>query len=291
MRSAIARTSYSLWLMKTMLWPSDGQPAEDLEDLVGLLRGQHGGGLVEDEDPRVPIERLEDLDALLPADRQRTDLGLGVHLEPETAAELDDTLVGLLAIEEERPGHRLVAEHDVLGDGQHRHQHEMLVDHADATLDGIRRAGQVDLGPIEKDLPLVRSCETVEDVHECRLAGAVLAEQRVDLTWPHFQVDGVVGDDARIALRDAEHLERRCANCLGLRRHRCLACRSTTPICDGRAPKGGPPILRPGQSPMGGAGVFPHASAGQVTSVPAAIPARAVSILACISAGSLLAAS
>ena len=86
------------------------QPAQDLEDLLGLLRRQHGRGLVEDEDPGVAVERLEDLDALLPADRQRADLGLGVDLEPELPAELDDPPVGLLAVEEVARGQGLVAE-------------------------------------------------------------------------------------------------------------------------------------------------------------------------------------
>ena len=41
------------------------------------------------------------------------------------------------------------------------------------------------------------------------LAGAVLAEQGVDLAGPDLEVDAVVGDDTRIALGDAAHLERR----------------------------------------------------------------------------------
>ena len=89
-RSAISRTSYSLWLMKMMLRPSVGQPAEDGEDLLGLLRGQDRRGLVEDEDPGIAIEGLEDLDALLPADGQVADLGLGVDLEAEPPTQVDD---------------------------------------------------------------------------------------------------------------------------------------------------------------------------------------------------------
>ncbi len=46
-----------------------GQPTQDREDLLGLLGRQHGRRLVEDEDPGVAVERLQDLDPLLPADR------------------------------------------------------------------------------------------------------------------------------------------------------------------------------------------------------------------------------
>ena len=44
------------------------QRADDLEELVRLLRRQHGGRLVEDQDLGAAIERLQDLDALLLAD-------------------------------------------------------------------------------------------------------------------------------------------------------------------------------------------------------------------------------
>ena len=158
-----------------------GEPPQDREDLVGLLGRQHGGGFVEDEDPRIAIERLEDLDPLLPADRQRAHLGLGVDLEAEPAAELDDPAVRLVAVEEEAVGHRLLAEEDVLGDGQDGDEHEVLVDHADAAGDGVGRAGDPDRRPVEEDLALVGRGQPVQDVHQGRLAGAVLAEQGVDL--------------------------------------------------------------------------------------------------------------
>ena len=77
---------------------------------------------------------------------------------------------------------------------------------------------------VDEDLALVRACQPVEDVHQGGLAGAVLAEQRVDLTRPDVQVDRIVRDDARIALGDAPHLESGGANLRGLRRHRCLGC-------------------------------------------------------------------
>ena len=64
------------------------ETAQDLEDLLGLLGRQDGGRLVEDEDLGVAVERLEDLDPLLPADRQRADLDVRVDLEAEPAAEL-----------------------------------------------------------------------------------------------------------------------------------------------------------------------------------------------------------
>ena len=52
MRSAISSTSFSLWLMKMIDIPFALQALQDPEELRRLLRGQHGGRLVEDEDVR-----------------------------------------------------------------------------------------------------------------------------------------------------------------------------------------------------------------------------------------------
>jgi hypothetical protein len=74
-------------------------------------------------------------------------------------------------------GARLVRQHDVLGHGHDRDEHEVLVDHADAELD--RAARRVDRhGPaVDDHVPLVGPVEPVEDRHERRLAGAVLAQR------------------------------------------------------------------------------------------------------------------
>ena len=53
------------------------------------------------------------------------------------------------------------------------------------------------VGPVEAD----------EDVRERALAGAVLAEQRMHLAGQEIEVDAVVRDDAREALRDPAQLE------------------------------------------------------------------------------------
>ena len=75
----------------------------------------------------------------------------------------------------------LDAEHDVLGDGEHRHEHEVLVDHADAGGDRVARAAERDRLAVDQDLALVGLVEAVQDVHQRGLAGAVLAEQGEDL--------------------------------------------------------------------------------------------------------------
>ena len=55
-----------------------GQRAQDLEQVLGLLRGQHRGRLVEHEHLRAPEQRAQDLHPLLRADAQVLDARLGV---------------------------------------------------------------------------------------------------------------------------------------------------------------------------------------------------------------------
>ena len=60
---------------------------------------------------------------------------------------------------------------------------------------------------VDEDLALVRLQQPVEDVHQGRLAGAVLAEQGVDLARLDGEVDVVVGDQVAEALGDAAQFE------------------------------------------------------------------------------------
>src|SRR2546423_12621747 len=62
---------------------------------------------------------------------------------------------------------------------------------------------------IDADLALVRVVEAVEDVHQRRLAGPVLAEQGVYLAPAHVEIDAVVCDHPGEPFRDAAELENR----------------------------------------------------------------------------------
>ena len=74
--------------------------AHDLHQLVGLLRREHGGRLVEDEHLRVARERLDDLDALLHADGQILDERVGVDVEAEALRDLAHALARRVQIEQ-----------------------------------------------------------------------------------------------------------------------------------------------------------------------------------------------
>ena len=85
-----------------------------------------------------------------------------------------------------------MAEDDVLGHGKRRDQHEVLVDHPDAKANGIERTMQVDGLAVEEDLAGIRSQKAVHDVHQGGFAGAVFAQQRVDLAPADVQVHAVI---------------------------------------------------------------------------------------------------
>ena len=109
--------------------------------MIGLVGRQHAGRLVEDQRVGAAIERLQDLHALLQADRQLADDGVGIDLQRVFA--LQPLQLGARmrdAALQERAA--LDAEHDVLQHRERLDQHEMLVHHADAG--GDRRIGGAD---------------------------------------------------------------------------------------------------------------------------------------------------
>src|SRR6266849_1372722 len=103
-------------------------------------------------------------------------------------------------------GYRLTAQHDVLAHREHRDEHEVLVDHADAKPDGVAGAGDLCRCAVDEDLARVGVNEPVQDVHQRALAGPVLPHQSVDLALAHREVDVIVGDHPGPGLGDAAHL-------------------------------------------------------------------------------------
>ena len=183
------------------------QLSHDLEELLCLLRREHGGGLVQDEDVGVAIERLEDLDALLLADRDVLDAGARIDGEAVAVGDLLDAPLRLPHVEEHALARRLLGEDDVLGHRHHRDEHEVLVHHAHPGVDRRARRPQPHRASLDEDLALVRVVQPVEDVHQGGLARAVLSEERVHLPLAQVEPDVVVRDDPREPLRDVPHLE------------------------------------------------------------------------------------
>ena len=73
-----------------------------------------------------------------------------------------------------------------------------------------RGLGDVDRLAVPADLAGVGLHHAVDDLHQRRLAGAVLAEHRMDLARARREADVVVGEHAGEALGDAAQLQPRC---------------------------------------------------------------------------------
>ena len=141
---------------------------------------------------------------MLLADGELPDARTRLDSEAETPRELVDALLDRARLQQERAADvALVAEHDVLGDGEGRHEPEVLVDHRDARVDRVTRRLELDRLAEEHDLALVRPVEAREDVRQRRLAGAVLSQQGVHLADGGLEVDAVVRDDRGKPLGDS----------------------------------------------------------------------------------------
>ncbi len=111
---------------------------------------------------------------------------------------------------ERSPG-RLHPEHHVVGDREDGDEHEVLVHHADTGGDRVAGTAEGNRLVVDEDLALVRLVEAVQDVHQRRLAGAVLPEQAVDLAGLDRQVDVVVRGERAEPAGQALHLELLCS--------------------------------------------------------------------------------
>ena len=80
-RSVRLMISRSLWVMKTIVLFCDLSDAQHREQLIRLGGRQHRGRFVEHQDFRAAHQRLENLDALLQADRQFADDRVRVDLQ------------------------------------------------------------------------------------------------------------------------------------------------------------------------------------------------------------------
>src|SRR3981081_917134 len=76
------------------------EPAQDAEDLAGLLRRQCRGGLAEPEDAGGAVDRSQDRHALLLSQRQLVEARAGIDGEPEPPREVADAALGRAHVED-----------------------------------------------------------------------------------------------------------------------------------------------------------------------------------------------
>ena len=176
--------------------------------MVGLLRSERTGRLIENQDLGSAKQRLEYLHALLQTHGQLAHPRIGGHFQSVVLGELrEHPARPRLSGREQRALHR--PEDHVLDHGEGIHQHEMLVNHADAGGDGVLAVFDEHRPPRDPDLPLVGPIEAVQDAHQGGLAGAVLADDAVNAATPDGEAHAPVRVHASEVLFDAEKLDRR----------------------------------------------------------------------------------
>ena len=176
-----------------------------LQQARGLLVGEHGGGLVEDQDARAREQHLEDFHALLFGNRKCIDALGRIDVEAQLRGLVADVALYLaqpfaVALEADR---RRRGEQDVLRHGERPHQLEMLVNHADALPGRIARPGEAHRVVVHQQLPGFGRIEPGRDVHERRLARAVLPQQRMHLAPARGEVGVGQRGEAVEGLADA----------------------------------------------------------------------------------------
>ena len=181
------------------------QAFEGLEHLVGFLRRQHRGGLVENDQIGLLQQAADDLDALAFTHREIAHHGVRI----ERQAVIDGELAGGLGDLRDR-GLFLQHERDVFGRRQRLEQRKMLENHADAETAGLARAADAHRLTLPQDLALGGIEHAEHHLDERRLAGAVLPEKCVNLARRDRQIDAVTSLDLPEDLGQTDGLQERC---------------------------------------------------------------------------------
>jgi len=100
-------------------------------------------------------------------------------------------------------------EGDVFDHGQGFEQREVLEHHADAEFARVGRTLDSDILAFPLHLARTGPGDTVDDLHQRRFAGAVLAQHGMDLAGRDFEIDAVVGDHGRVDLADVAQYKAR----------------------------------------------------------------------------------
>ena len=101
---------------------------------------------------------------------------------------------------------------DVLSHCEDWNEHEMLVDHSDASVQSIEWGSDIEDFAIDKDLTRVGIKQTVDDVHEGGFSCAVFSKDRVNLTIAYAEIYSIVCNKIAKALCDPAQLQRHSDN-------------------------------------------------------------------------------
>ena len=159
--------------------------AQHAQHFVGFAGREHRGRLVENEKAALQIELLEDFAFLPLAGGNRRHLGTERNAERHAREEGFQLLRLAPPVDHRRQ--RGACQHEILRHGHGRDRGEVLIDHAEA--ERVRGARIVDrlFAAVDQDVARVRPVVAHDALDQRALAGAVLAEQRMERSGRHLQ--------------------------------------------------------------------------------------------------------
>ena len=181
-------------------------------ELLRLAVGQRRGRLVEDQDARLGGGGAGDLHQLLLRLGQARDLGARVDRIVDEVQVPGRLGAGGGPVDRDAAAD-LGAEEDVLGDGELGDEVDLLRSDGDAGGLRLLRAREADRLAVEAELARGRAEAAAEDVHQRRLAGAVLADDRVHRAGAELERDPAQRVHGAERLGDVQGLEDRLHRC------------------------------------------------------------------------------
>lgn len=152
------------------------QLAHDGEEVLNLMGGQGGGGLIHDDELRLEEQGLGDLHQLHLSGVELAHLGLQVDVHPHALQHLGALGLHLVLFQQAKAAN-LIAQVHVLKHLQVAAQVQLLVDEADPVPVGHLGVVHDHLLPVQEDLPGGGLVAARQHIHQGGLAGPVLPQQ------------------------------------------------------------------------------------------------------------------
>ena len=187
------------------------QSLERGEQFFDFLRHEYRGGFVENEDLGPAVEHLQNLDTLPLAHTEGAHQVVDVERHAQRCREFGEARLGRGRVDTSATADWFVSENDVLEDRQVVGQFEVLVNHPDASCDGIGGGLERDSPAVDGDRPFVGLVHAVQRLHERGLASTVLADDGVDGAGSNPQRHVVVGHHTREAFGDTGQFDCQCS--------------------------------------------------------------------------------
>ena len=187
------------------------QIANDGEEEAGFVAGKRRGRFVHDDDAGAGTEGAGDFDELLFGHGERADFGVGQNIGADALEPLGGAAAALFPVHPGAGAGTFQAQADIFGDGQIGEQRRLLIDAGDAELVGEGGGQFFDAGAGDFNGPAIRLMRAADDFDERGFAGAVFAEQGVDLAGlqsnetPLAPLDGAEGFGDRRELQELLH--------------------------------------------------------------------------------------